>query len=347
MNIQKRFIVLFTRTGISLVLIALIVWTFLFYRDLDTALYTNDAQVEQYISPVNVRIPGYLKEVRFSDHQRVKKGDTLVVLDDRQFVIQVKQAEAGLMAALAQKKVAASSVFTAGSGVGADEASAAAVSSRVWSAGRNFHRVEQLLKEEAVTQEQYDQAKAEFESLQAQALALQRRQQTARLYTQETEQKVDVTTADIQKAQAALDLALLELSYCVITAPYDGVAGRRTIQEGQFVQTNELLLDLVRDDSRWVVANYPETQIAQLRIGDRMRITVDGMPGRTFTGSIDAIAEATGSRLSDIPVDNAAGNFIKVRQRLPVRIAFVPDAADTAWLPLLRAGMNAQVRAVR
>jgi len=341
---QNRMLILILRIGFITALLAVVVWGTLFYFKLDQDLYTNDAQVEQYINPVNVRIAGYLKEVRFTDHQQVKKGDTLVLLDDRQYVIQIGQAEAAWLSALAQKKVAYSSVATVNSGVGTDEANVQAVAARVFYAERNFRRMEQLLKDEAATQQQYDQARAEYESLKSQLAALQQQQQTARLYTQETQKKVDVSQADIRRTQAALDLARLELSYCVITAPYDGFTGRRNIQEGQFVQADQLLLDIVRNDSRWVVANYLETQVTRLHVGEKMSIRVDGIPGKTFAGRIGSISEATGSRLSDIPVDNSAGNFIKVRQRIPVRINLLPDPADSASLIMLRAGMNAQVR---
>src|SRR6202012_5240247 len=191
----------------------------------------------------------------------------------------------------------------------------------------------------AATQQEYDQARSEWESLEAQAASLQHRQQTTKLLTQETQQKVDVSEADIKRAQAALDLARLNLSYCVITAPYDGVTGRRNIQEGQFVRADDLLLNLVRNDSRWVVANYLETQVTKLHVGEKMSIAIDGIPGRTFEGHVESIAEATGSRLADIPVDNSTGNFIKVRQRLPVRI--ILEKTDPAWLENFRAGMNA------
>ena len=341
---QNKPLILLLRILFIMSLVAIIVWGIRFYLKLDQDLYTNDAQVEQYINPVNVRIAGYVREVRFTDHQHVRKGDTLVLLDDREYIIQVEQAEAAWLSALAQKKVAYSSVATAGSSVGTDAANIQAVIARVWNAERNFRRMEQLLKDDAATQQQYDQTRSEYESLKAQLASLQQTQRTTRLYTRETQQKVDVSQADLKRTQATLDLARLDLSYCVITAPYDGVTGRRNIQEGQFVQADQLLLDLIRNDNRWIVANYLETQVARLQIGEEMSIHIDGVPGKTFTGRVESIAEATGSRLSDIPVDNAAGNFIKVRQRIPVRIDIVATPGDSVAIPLLRDGMNAQVR---
>jgi membrane fusion protein (multidrug efflux system) len=341
---KNTTLALVLKYGFIATLLISIVGSGWWYLRLSEDLYTDDAQVEQYINPVNIRVAGSIREVRFADHQPVKKGDTLVLLDDREFGIQVEQAEAAWLSAMAQKKVVASSVATTGSSLGTDEANIQAVAARVWNAEKNYRRLEQLVKDEAATQQQYDQARSEYESLRAQLSALQEQQQTTRLLTRETAQKIDVSQADIKRTHATLDLARLQLSYCVVTASYDGVTGRRNIQEGQFVTAGQLLLDLVRNDSRWIVANYPETQVTRLRLGERMSIRVDGIPDKRFAGRIESISEATGSRLSDIPVDNSAGNFIKVRQRIPVRIQLIALPADTAAIRLLRAGMNAQVR---
>jgi membrane fusion protein, multidrug efflux system len=321
-----------------------IYWGIRAWFRLDQDLYTNDAQVEEYINPVNVRIPGYIKEVRFTDHQRIRKGDTLVLIDDREYLIQAEQAEAAWLAATAARKVTSSSVSTASSSLDVDEANIRAVAARVWNAAMNERRLENLLNDDAATRQQTDQARSEYSSLLAQMNALERQRQTNRLYTAETAQKVGVNDADIKRTHAALALARLNLSYTVITAPYDGVAGRRMIQEGQFVGPGQLLLNFVRSDSKWVVANYMETQIQRLHIGEKMILTIDGLEDREFTGRIEAISEATGSSYSAIPVDNSTGNFIKVRQRIPVRIGFVTTGADSNELERLKAGMNAQAR---
>lgn len=339
---KKRRVNILKLLFVASLLIA-IAWGIYFYFRLDTDLYTNDATVEQYINPVNVRISGYIKEVRFTDHQRVKKGDTLVLLDNREYLVQVEQAEASWLSALAGRKVASSNVTTVNSNLSTDDANIRALEVRVWNAGQNLQRFANLLKDEATTQQQYDQVKTDYESLQAQLTALRQQKQTTRLQTAETAQKVDVSDADIKRTHAALELAKLNLSYTVITAPYDGVTGRRNIQEGQFVQADNLLLDFVRNDSKWIVANYLETQVTQLQPGDKMEIRVDGIRGKTFAGHVTSISEATGSKYAGIPVDNAAGNFIKVRQRIPVRILLDATPADSTTLSLLRAGMNAQV----
>ncbi|HXO76163.1 MAG TPA: HlyD family efflux transporter periplasmic adaptor subunit, partial [Puia sp.] len=176
-----------------------------------------------------------------------------------------------------------------------------------------------------------------------QKMAMLRQLVTTDLSTAETSQRIPVNEADIKRAHATMDLATLNLSYTIITAPYDGVTGRRNIQEGQAVSTGQTLLSYVRKDNKWVVANYKETQVTHLRIGQKMVLMVDALGQKKFEGRIIAISEATGSRYSAIPVDNSTGNFVKVRQRIPVRIGFTENNSR-ADLDRLIAGMNVEVR---
>ncbi|HEY6900160.1 MAG TPA: biotin/lipoyl-binding protein, partial [Puia sp.] len=242
------------------------------YLRLDRELYTNDAQVEEYINPVNTRIPGYIKTVNFTDHQRVRKGDTLVIIDDREYKIALEQAEAAWLSARASRSVTALAVSTVHSNRDITDANIRSFDARLWNAEQNYRRYEQLLKEDAATQQQFDAIKTEYTSLLEQKEALVRQRKTTDLSTEETSRRVTVGDAEIKRAHAALDLAALNLSYTVITAPYDGVAGRRNIQEGQLVQAGQTLLSFVRKDSKWVVANYRETEVTQLHIGQKMRL---------------------------------------------------------------------------
>lgn len=326
------------------VAVVFIAWGITTYFHLNSDLYTNDAQIEEYINPVNTRIPGYIKEVRFTEHQHVKKGDTLVLIDDREYKIQLEQAEAAYLAATASKTVTASSVNTVQSGLSISDANIAAAQARLWNAEKQFHRYENLLTDGAATQQQFDQVKSEYDALAAQTKALMQQRATTNLSTVETTNRISVNNADIKRTHALLDYAKLNLSYTVITAPYDGVTGRRNIQEGQLLQAGQTLLSYVRNDSNWVVANYKETQIARLAIGQKVKLQVDGFSGQQLEGIVSAIAEATGSRFSAIPTDNSTGNFIKVQQRIPVRIEFVKNETNRELLKHFRAGMNVEVR---
>lgn len=338
----KTVTVIVLKSLAAVLLIVAIYWGVRVFFDLDKTLYTNDAQVEEYINPISVRISGYIKEVRFQEHQLVKKGDTLLVIDDREYQIQLQLAEAAYLSATAARNVTTSAVNTVESNVSVSDANIKASEARLWNAQQNLHRFENLLKDGAATQQQFDQVKTEYDALVAQTRALVQQRRTVKFNTSEVAGKVSVNEADIKRARAAVDMARLNLSYTTVIAPYDGVTGRRLVQEGQLLQAGQTLVSLVRNDSKWVVANYRETQISQLHIGQKMVMVVDGYEKIRITGRITAIAQATGSRFSAIPVDNSTGNFIKVQQRIPVKIALEPDGPSVS---LLRAGMNVEVRA--
>jgi len=339
----RKILIRIATTGLSLSILVAIGWGVYNYYQLDEAVYTDDAQVEEYINPVNTRVTGYIKEVRFTDHQRCKTGDTLVIIDDREFRIACEQAQAAWLAAKASRGVTTSAVSTVRSNELVTDANIRGFEARIWNAQQNLNRFEHLLKEDAATQQQYDQVKTEYTSLVEQRAALVQQKATTGLTTVETSRRILVNEAEIKRAQAAIDQTNLNLSYTVITAPYDGVAGRRNIQEGQAVGAGQNLLTFVRSDNKWVVANYKETQVTRLHVGQKMWLTVDGIREKTFEGRIIAISEATGSRYSAIPVDNSTGNFVKVRQRVPVRIAFTSNN-DHADLDRLITGMNVEVR---
>ncbi|MDP9077674.1 MAG: HlyD family secretion protein [Bacteroidota bacterium] len=322
-------------------------WGILTYFGLDDDLYTNDAQVEEYINPVNTRIPGYIRKVYFQEHQHVNKGDTLVTIDDREYKIQVESAQAVYLSALASKSVTSYSVNTVHSNVSVSEANINANKARLLNAAKNLTRYENLLKEGAATQQQYDQVKSDYDAMASQTEALQQQERTVDFSTDETAKKLLVNDAEIKRAHAALDMALLNLSYTIITAPYSGISGRRTVQEGQLLQAGQTLLSFVRNDDKWVIANYTEEQVAKLQIGQKVRLSVDGLGDQEIEGKVVAISEATGSRYSAIPLDNSTGNFVKVRQRVPVRIAFIKSAQTAALEEHLRAGMNVVVRLAR
>jgi ABC-type transport system involved in cytochrome c biogenesis ATPase subunit len=161
----------------------------------------------------------------------------------------------------------------------------------------------------------------------------------------ETSKKTTSAEAAILRKEADLDLAKLNLSYTVLIAPYDGYMGRRTLEPGQYVQTGQTISYLVRNKDKWITANYKETQIANIYIGQQVRIKVDAVPGKIFHGEVTAISEATGSKYSLVPTDNSAGNFVKVQQRIPVRIEL--EDVSSEEMAQLRAGMMVETEALR
>ena len=161
----------------------------------------------------------------------------------------------------------------------------------------------------------------------------------------EASKKNTSAEAAILRKEADLDLARLNLSYTVVTAPYDGYMGRRTLEPGQFVQAGQTISYLVRSKDKWITANYKETQIVNIYIGQPVRIKVDALPGQVCEGKVTAISEATGSKYSLVPTDNSAGNFVKVQQRIPVRIDIINISEEDAQH--LRAGMMVETEALR
>jgi membrane fusion protein (multidrug efflux system) len=342
---RKRRILLFNIISFLIVFVAL-TWAVVTYFHLDRSVYTNDAQVESYINPINTRIQGYIKSIRFSEHQHVKKGDTLVIIDNREYRIQVKQAEAVVLDATAGKTVVNVTEDLANNGIAVSDANIEEIKARLDNAEVNFQRYSNLLKEDVVTKFQFDQQKTERDALRAKYESLVRAKRGARFTSQETGKRIDVAKAGILRANATLDYARLNFSYTVITAPYDGTVGRKTIEEGQFVQPGQTMVSIVKENERWINANYTESQMAAIAPGKKVRIHIDAFDDKTFYGRITSVSEATGSRYSAVPVDNSTGNFVKVQQRFPVRIDLM-NTTDKKDLDMLRAGMNAEVELIK
>lgn len=183
--------------------------------------------------------------------------------------------------------------------------------------------------------------KTDYEATKARYEQLLRQKQSTSLVKQEQTQRLDQNESSIKLAEAALDLARLNLSYTVILATADGVTGRKDIHEGELVQPGQTLVTLVDGAEKWVIANYKETQTTRMQQGQLVDIKVDALPGIDFEGRISSISDATGSFYSLIPQDNSAGNFVKVEQRIPVRIEFT-DRNRKEDLERLRAGMNVE-----
>jgi membrane fusion protein (multidrug efflux system) len=336
-----------SRMMASVVGIALLVWVlieviclFLDYKYTETS---NDAQVEQYISPVNLRASGYIRKIYFTEHQTVKKGDTLLVLDDREYRIRVMEAEAALKDAMAGATVIDATLQTTQNSASVFEASIAEVEIRLAKLDKDRQRYENLLERNAATPIQLEQIETEYEATKKKLEGLKRQQKAALSGISEVSNRRESTAAAIQRAQAALEMAKLNLSYTVVVAPCDGKLGRRALEEGQYIGAGQTITYILPDTRKWIVANYKETQVENLTIGQEVRITVDAISDKEFAGRITAISGATGAKYSLVPTDNSAGNFVKIQQRIPVRIDFIDLSEDDN--ERLVAGMMAVVKA--
>lgn len=327
---------------ITLVVIALAaVWVCSKFMRLGRVEFTDNARVQQHIVPVNSRVQGYISRVLFKEFEHVRKGDTLVIIDDADMRLGVARARADYENALAGRSVADRSVGVASANVAVTEATISEAKVLMDMAETDLSRYAKLLEQDAVTRQQYDAARTDYEAKKARYETLARQRSATSSVVAETRQRIAQNEAGIELAKALLETAELNLSYCVITAPCDGYASRKHIVEGQLVQPGQTLLDVVDTSDTWVSANYKETQLPHIAPGSQVDIEVDAIPGITFKGTVASISNATGASLSLLPQDNSAGNFVKVRQRVPVRIEFDPDNNPDA-MARLRAGMNVE-----
>ena len=335
------------QTIVSLIGIALILWgvvkVVLLFIDYSSNETSNDAQVEQYISPVNLRASGYIKKICFQEHQSVKKGDTLLILDDREYRIRVMEAEAALKDAMAGANVINATLNTTETSATVYDASIAEIEVRLQKLAKDRQRYQNLVERNAATPIQLEQIETEYKATKKKLDAVLKQKKAALSGVNEVQTRKGNTEAAIERAQAALAMAKLNLSYCVVTAPCDGKLGRRALEEGQMVNAGQTVTNIMPDTQKWVIANYKETQVENLHVGQTVRITVDAVSDKEFTGKITAISGAAGAKYSLVPTDNSAGNFVKIQQRVPVRIDFTNlSKADNERLA---AGMMVVVKA--
>lgn len=300
--------------------------------------YTDNAQVKQHITPVNTRVQGFIKKICFEEYQPVHKGDTLAVIEDAEFRLRLAQAEADLANALAGRQATTAGIATTQNNLSVSDAGIEEVRVQMENARRELSRYEKLLKEDAVTKQQYDNVRTAYDAAKARYEQVSRAKHSTSLVKNEQTHRLGQNEAGVRLAEAAVELARLNLSYTVVVATCDGVTGHKDIHEGQLVQPGQTLLDIVDGSDLWVIANYRETQLPNIREGARVKITADAVPGIVYEGTVESISEATGAAFSMIPQDNATGNFVKVEQRIPVRISLKGNSPED--LQHLRAGFN-------
>jgi membrane fusion protein (multidrug efflux system) len=297
----------------SLILLLLILLTaagFAGWRYVESYQSTDDAEIDGHIHEISSRIQGSVARVSVEDNQHVKKGQLLVELDPRDFQVAVEQARASLDQAMADIKVSQQNHETAVANLRATEADN-------YRAQRDAERYRTLLTQQVVAQAEFDQYYATARTDAAKVNA-DRANSDSALRT------IALKRAAAQAAQAALDQALLNLSYTKIYAPDDGVIGKKTVETGQRVDLGESLMAVVDVQDVWVTANFKENQLAGMRRGQRVTIHVDALD-RDYRGCVEAMPGATGEKFSVLPPENATGNYVKVVQRLPVRIAIDQD----------------------
>ncbi len=311
------------RGVIALALVVGIVWgvrKFIYSQSHET---TDDAQLAGHVIPVIPKVSGYIQKVYVNDNQPVKAGDTLVVLDPRDYQVALDRSEAELRSALA-----AGTRGSATAAVNVAEAQHAALAADVAVAQANFDRAEHdvqrfrdLAAKNIISAQQLDQAIAADKAAAAQLAAAQA--QAVSGGANVTGANFEARNADFRVASltAALNNARLQVAYTTLQSPINGITAKKNAEIGQYVQAGQQLLAIVETDTVWVVANVKETQMRDIKPGQDAEVTVDAIRGLTLHGKVQSIQDATGATFALLPPDNATGNFTKIVQRVPVKIA--------------------------
>ncbi|HET7319085.1 MAG TPA: HlyD family secretion protein [Nitrospirota bacterium] len=296
-------------------------WTYNGYRK--THVSTDDAFVEGNIHTIAAKIYGTVKAIRINDNQAVKKGDLLLEIDPSDYDVRLREATSAL---------------------GVEKAKLAEVETRIESARANLDlaranlklsetdksRAEKLMTEQVIPQERYDRAITGYDIARAQLKAAEEQLRQA-----ESQKVTQAST--IRQKEASAALANMNYEYTKIFAPVDGYVTRRSVQVGNQIQPGQPLMALVSLNDIWVIANYKETEMGNIRPGQDVEIKVDSFPGRVFKGKVDSIMAGTGVSFSLFPAENATGNYVKVVQRIPVKIV-LDENADKDHV--LRIGMS-------
>lgn len=317
---------------------------------------TDDAQIEKNMNPIIPRVSGYVSKVYIKDNDYVKKGDTLFTIEKKDYQLKIAEATAAVAAAEGNFEVSKADISSVLASISASDANVQSASGNIETAkirlGRitsDYNRYNNLYKTHTITKQQYEQALAAKQEAETQVRILQQ-QQKASAYqksvivakSKASDKMTEVAAANIKRAQALLDAAKLNLSYTVITAAIDGQVSKIDIQPGQLVQSGQSLFYIINNNEAWVIANFKETQLNKMVMGQKVTIKVDAYPDHKFEGTITSFSPATGAKFSLLPPDNATGNFVKTIQRLPVKIS-LNTSNDAEKIKLLRPGMNVYV----
>jgi len=301
---------------------------------------TDNAQIETYTVPVVPRVGGYVNAVNMKDFEQVKKGQLLVDIDDSEQLLALVEMEAMYQQMLTDVESATASIKNANMTIAAAEFGLKTTALRKEKAQKDAERDTKLFADNAITKRQIDDSKSNLEVLIAQYDS-QNQDWIA------SKSRIEVLSSNLHKAEAALavqrvkiEQQKLKLTYSKVYASENGKIGRKSVEPGQFIQPGQTLATIVQDSLYWVVANFKETQISRLAVGQEVNLKLDAFPDMELKGKIADFSDATGAKYALLPPDNASGNFVKVTQKIPVKIAIegVEKLRDK-----LRAGMSLEV----
>jgi membrane fusion protein (multidrug efflux system) len=297
---------------------------------------TDDAQVEGDVYPVLPRVGGPVLKVYVDDNQTVKKGDTLVTIDRADYQQRVDAAQAALLAAQAQVTAARAQVSIAQANVRTAQTTIGVSAANRTRLQQDLARSTKLRNQDIIPQSEYDAVAANLKATSAQQSTAQDQVSVTRNQVAAAQQQIAVAQAVVKQRQTDLNNAQLQLSYTTIVAPANGVVSRKSVQPGQVVGPGQQLIGLVSSARTWVVANFKETQLENMKVGQPVKLEIDAYPNYDFEGHIESLSAATGARFALLPPDNSTGNFVKVTQRIPVKIVLNKEDPEHP----LRTGMS-------
>ena len=342
----KRFFTSFLGIVITLAVLTILVIAVLALVHYEkTHESTDDAYTTGHVHQISPRVPGLVIEVWVDDNQHVKQGDLLVKLDPRDYEVALQRNQANLDQAKAQVLQAQAAVVQADAGVQQAEAQVAQARAQVTQAGAqyqvagvNYGRNSALFTKDTravaqsdvdTTKSNLDASKGGFEAAKANTQAAEANVNASKSIRQSREAELIVSQANVEAAQASVEDAKLQLSYCWVLAPCDGRVSRKTVETGFRLSAGQSVL-AVTEDVIWVLANYKETQLEHVRVGQHVTIPIDMFKDHPFTGVVDSVQNGSGATYSLLPPDNATGNFTKIVQRVPVKIVFDHDDRQTS-----------------
>ena len=293
---------------------------------------TDDAFVEGHIVSVAPRVSGPVVEMLIDDNKPVKKGDLLIVIDPNDYEAKLAQSKAKLAEAKATLNISEKDITKSESGLEESSHDIASTTSKLDFAKKDFKRYSQMYKEGIASKQDYDASKTALTVATSNHNSAIEKQKAAKAMLDSAKAKKEATLADIQKLEAEVKTDELNLSYTKIYAPQDGLITNRTVELGNYLQTAQPMFAIV-PKKVWVVANFKETQLTNMKAGQPVLIKIDTYPGKKFKGRVDSIQRATGAKASLFPPENAVGSYVKIVQRVPVKIVFEEDISKYNIVP--------------
>ena len=304
---------------------------------------TDDAQIDGDISPVVARVGGYVDSIMFEENTHVNKGQLLVKIDPRDYQVKLEQAQAAQVGASAGVNVGESQISTTAANSSSARADVESNKARLDKVRKDYERYANLVQDGSITRQQFDQAKADLDVAQANYNASRDKYKAALEQVATSRSQLKVTNTGVSQRQVDIDYAKLQLSYTAIKSPASGLAAKKNVQVGQLVQAGQTLFSIVNDNSLYVTANFKETQLDEIKNGLKVDLKVDAYPDLKVEGTVYNFSPATGAKFSLLPPDNATGNFVKVVQRVPVKIKITGSKEEIAKL---RPGMSVDVSVI-